>query len=255
MTDRIRADIKFAIMPEWVLYHPDLSHAAVRVYGALVRHANSNDEAWPSRASLSRECHCSPSTVKRAISDLLDAGAISREPRFEDGRQTSNLYVVYSVPPTDRGEGVTSDPGEGVTYDPGEGVTSDPGKNESQKERENPLSDESDDEAPFTMSHVEAFEALANACGYDADKIKAVGGGLIGKNAKIIRDLRVTAAEVEARAKAYKRKHPDWDLTPAALVKWWPTLGDDLVREQTCECGQPLNRHDDTVHDVMMETA
>lgn len=223
MTDRIRSDVRFAIMPEWVLFHPDLSHAAVRIYGALVRHANSADEAWPSKARLSRECHCSPSTVKRAISDLLVVGAVEREPRYEDGRQVANLYTVYTVPPLDRGEGATSDPGGRSPMTPpgGSPVTR---EEREPEEREKPLSSGDDDGEPYTMSHDEAFDVLADVCGYDAEAIRKTGGALIGKSAKRLRELRVSAGEVRRRARRYRTDHADWELTPAALVKWWPTL-------------------------------
>ncbi len=39
----------------------------------------------------------------------------------------------------------------------------------------------------------------------------------------------MTVEEIARRAATYRRKHPTWDLTPSALVKWWaecaPTTG------------------------------
>lgn len=257
MSDTIEADVRFAVVPEWVIFHEDLSHAAVRVYAVLQRHANGDGEAWPSLSRIGRLARCSPDTARRAIRDLVDAGALHREPRHEDGRQTSNRYVLFATPPEMRGGGGTHARG-GVAPVQGGRVAPVQGEERKPEEREpvKTLSGEPDeeDQGSPAMTHAEAFDALAHACGLDADGVRATGGALIGRNAKIIRDMGVTAEEVQARADAYRRAHPDWDLTPAALVKWWSTLepAPGTNGRGVCECGQPLNRHDPVAHDVML---
>lgn len=43
---------------------------------------------------------------------------------------------------------------------------------------------------------------------------------------KALADIRsvsplVKAEEFKTRAQIYRKKHPDWPLTPSALAKWW----------------------------------
>jgi hypothetical protein len=40
----------------------------------------------------------------------------------------------------------------------------------------------------------------------------------------------VTPDEIRARAAAYRRRHPRWDLTAPALAKHWATLGAPVER-------------------------
>lgn len=114
-TDRIgvRAQVLFATIPEWVLYHRELSDGAVRLYGVLNRYANQNAEAWPSRKTLATKMArpngkpASTSSVDRWLAELIAVGALAREARTRDtdGGSTSNLYILFSIPqggvPTD----------------------------------------------------------------------------------------------------------------------------------------------------------
>lgn len=107
---KIDAEIRFAIIPEWVLYSPTISNLGVRVYGALARHADKAGWSHPSRKRIGELIGCSEASVKRAVAELLEAGAI--EVRERQG--TSNQYLLrYS-------EGVGS-PATRVTHDPGVG--------------------------------------------------------------------------------------------------------------------------------------
>lgn len=97
----VTKDIRFAIVPEWVLYHPDLSPQAVRLYLTLERHADRDTRtAYPSRARLAGLLDVSVKTVDRALHELITVGAVSAKKRFDDaGDPTSNMYVVHAVPP------------------------------------------------------------------------------------------------------------------------------------------------------------
>lgn len=91
---------KFAIIPEWVLYHDGLSFAARAVYGALAAHADRDGRCWPSQATLAAKLHTSEATVKRAIAELRKAGAVTATPRHTRGRvKTSNLYQLHKDGP------------------------------------------------------------------------------------------------------------------------------------------------------------
>ena len=55
--------------------------------------ANKDGKCWPAIKTIARELNLSPSTVKRALNDLCQAGLLTKETRWrENGGLTSNLY-------------------------------------------------------------------------------------------------------------------------------------------------------------------
>ena len=74
----------------------------IAVYSALCMHArNDTQECWPSHVTIARELACSVSKVKELVGVLESLKLIAIEPRFgEDGRQTSNLYILLTPPVT-----------------------------------------------------------------------------------------------------------------------------------------------------------
>lgn len=99
MTPRIRADVAFAIIPEWIL-HSSISDRAVRLYGILWRHTDKAGRARPSRARQAKLLgDCSLDSVDRAKGELVGIGALSVEKRFTSGGdQTANDYVLHVTP-------------------------------------------------------------------------------------------------------------------------------------------------------------
>ena len=96
MTDRFEASVRFAVVPEWVLDHPDLSDRAVRLYGVLARYADTMGHAWPARSTLGNRLYCSVDSVDRALKELAGVGAITKRRRVDEaGDPTSNLYVLH----------------------------------------------------------------------------------------------------------------------------------------------------------------
>lgn len=97
----VDADVRFAIVPEWVIYAP-VSANAVRLYAVLARHADKDDAAtFVSRATLARKARVSADTVDRALKELLDLGALIRTRRRVIGSKENdtNLYTVISRAP------------------------------------------------------------------------------------------------------------------------------------------------------------
>ena len=89
--------VPYGTIPEWVLYS-DVSANAVRLYVTLTRYVGRNEAGWPSRKTLAGHCHLSPTTVDRALQELVDLGAIRIEPRYRsDGSQTSSLYYLSLI--------------------------------------------------------------------------------------------------------------------------------------------------------------
>lgn len=103
--------IPYSLIPRWVW--KKVSPRALQLYVVLADMADRSEQTcFPSIRYLADEMRCSPSHVKRAQAELVEAGAIKVESRFFDGRQTSNLYTVIQEQPGGspvKGEGLTSD--------------------------------------------------------------------------------------------------------------------------------------------------
>jgi len=100
---RATADFHFAMIPEYVLYHPDLIATDVRLFGILHRFANGSGRAWPSIKTLGEMLgRSSHQTVRDSIKRLIAAGAVTVEVGYrDDGSQTSNSYTIHMVPRPD----------------------------------------------------------------------------------------------------------------------------------------------------------
>lgn len=82
----------WAQIPEWVLFHPDLSDKDVRVFAAFQRYAGASAECWPGIPKLAARLSVSDRTIQRSIDSLAKVGAVQVRARFVEGRQTSNAY-------------------------------------------------------------------------------------------------------------------------------------------------------------------
>lgn len=90
----IRNTLPFSIVPEWLLT-AEVSANAVRLYGLLVRYADKEGHAHPSRRTLGKRIHVSPDTIDRALKELVAIGAVEVEHRRdESGDLTSNAYIL-----------------------------------------------------------------------------------------------------------------------------------------------------------------
>ena len=99
MGDTLHADIRFSIVPQWLL-EADISDRAIRIYGLIASYAdNETHTAFPSRDTLARRARCHVKTVDRAIVELVEAGAIEKQNRKNGDAYTSNLYTVKRVSP------------------------------------------------------------------------------------------------------------------------------------------------------------
>lgn len=73
----------------------NLSHRARTVYIYLYDRAGTKRKCWPSIRTIARELALSKSTVKRAITDLKDAGYIETEQQLRtNGGKSSLLYHI-----------------------------------------------------------------------------------------------------------------------------------------------------------------
>lgn len=94
MTELIDTDVRFSIVPEWLLHAP-ISDRALRLYAVLARYAdNATLQAFPSRMLLAKRAKCSVKSIDRAIDELMQVGAIDKKRRVKDGHYQSSLYTV-----------------------------------------------------------------------------------------------------------------------------------------------------------------
>jgi len=221
---------RYARIPEWVLFHDELTATAKLAYAALDRYAGATAKAWPGIPTLAKRLGMDTSTVRRAIRSLEEAGALVTTPRFVDGRQTSNHYrLVGDAPvPTRPGAGAGVPPGAGAGGEAGAGAW---GENESQKDREpderEPCSVEvADAPTPKPRSPQQRLadariEALALVTRADATRPPA----WYKRASKVLRDLgQPEPGELIVKAALYRRQWPTMTLTMEALAKHWAEL-------------------------------
>lgn len=116
-TLEIKGFTPYAQIPRWILRAGDkLSHGAVRLYGVIMTYAdNSTRAAFPSREKLAEDMGISVATVKRAIKELEEYGAVevTRRRNKKTGNFYANHYVLVFSDPR-----VISDPPREDTGDP-----------------------------------------------------------------------------------------------------------------------------------------
>ena len=97
MKDQIHTDIRFSIIPE-ALLDTGVSDRAIRVYAILARYAdNETGQCFPSRETLAKRVNCHWRSVDRAIQELVEVGAITKQHRKSGEAYQSNLYIVRKV--------------------------------------------------------------------------------------------------------------------------------------------------------------
>jgi len=106
MQDNLNTDLRFSIIPEWVL-DANVSDRAIRVYSIMARYAdNETLQAFPSRETLAKRAQCHWRSIDRAIDELVNLGAITKQHRRNGESYQSNIYTLRRVlpqvsPPTD----------------------------------------------------------------------------------------------------------------------------------------------------------
>jgi hypothetical protein len=80
----------------------------------LCDQANDDGECWPSLAAISEACEATPRAVQAHLSEMEKMGVLSIQPRYVDGRQTSNVYKINLIgtKPMDLGVNETQGGGE-----------------------------------------------------------------------------------------------------------------------------------------------
>lgn len=204
MAPRTRSDAgPFSIVPAWVL-DSDLSDGAVRLYAVLLRYADGDDQAWPSRTTLAARLRCSVDTIDRRIGELRTLGALTTEARYDgEGGRRSNVHTVRLARPPLRTDAA-------------------PPPRTDAEEKENQLERETDTAAKRPRPRDPLFDALVSAFGPASTPSRA---RFYGKTVAELRAVNATAEQVARAVRAMNAR--GWERpTPAAMVKHW----DDLLR-------------------------
>lgn len=91
---------RFATVPEWLLWHPDLSSLAVRVYATLDRFGQTPDRCFPSHAEIAKRIGVSARSVARPLDELEAVGALRVVHRGKPGGgRTSDGYWLAGDAP------------------------------------------------------------------------------------------------------------------------------------------------------------
>ena len=100
LDDQVTTDLKFSMVPEWLI-DSGCTDKALRLYVVLARYADNDDlTAYPGRGLLAKRMHCHRSSVDRAVEELIDLGAITKQVRFVEGKYTSSLYTIRRIAPS-----------------------------------------------------------------------------------------------------------------------------------------------------------
>jgi hypothetical protein len=75
------------------------------------------------------------------------------------------------------------------------------------------------------------FEALCDAMGADWKNMTKHEAARYNVAAKQLREIGATTGEVMNKARRYEFQHPDWPLTPTALISHWSTLSNSATRK------------------------
>lgn len=133
-----------------------------------------------------------------------------------------------STPPDDDGDDDSVPPPAGAAPPPSEQLKMDVG-------------DEGDE--PVTERAPDLFGAVAKACNYDTASMPGRSRAYVGKNAKALRELGATEADVERVAAAMAREWGSAKVTPGSLVTHWPRFSQPAATNGHSPQAHPAGVH------------
>jgi hypothetical protein len=164
---RATSDIgRFSIVPEWIIFHPDLSSNAVRLYAVIGRYIDLPKGSIPSRKTLAEKMGISVDTLDRAKHELIDAEALDVEERTIKGKQATNRYHLKHMEPKDA---VVAPPPGRTDAAPPRGRT-DAAQNEREENKPQKTSSSSADDDPKSNNLVAFYCDLITKMGGIVDK-------------------------------------------------------------------------------------
>ena len=99
VTDEVQWDGSrpaYVQLPEWLLFHPDLSDGAKMTWLALASYADKQGTAFPGVKTLAKRRGRGAVSIFNHLRELEEAGALRRSARYRDsdGGRTSTLYAL-----------------------------------------------------------------------------------------------------------------------------------------------------------------
>ena len=230
----------------WV-WRQNLTPASKIVLLAIADHADDDGgNAYPSKSTLALKTGYSERQVIRIVNELTAGGWMREEHRQVPGIPADRMPKVYRIA-LSRGDnlsprlpldGVTSVTLRGDICDV-DGVTSVSPK---------PSIEPSSKDLPSASRRIDVlWDAVVDACGLSGSTLTKSERGRVGTAVSELRAVGADPAEVSVRARAYRSKWPNVDLTPTALAANWSLFAPKGVRKgDVCrECSQPVTNHDD----------
>lgn len=98
------------------------------------------------------------------------------------------------------------------------------------------------------------WDAVTEAFGLSKAEITRSLASQLGKVVKDLKDVNATPEEIFKRYRNYKVLHPDWELTPFALVKHWAAITDSHVEKLLDITRKSRDREIDTYTEDQMLT-
>lgn len=88
---------RFAIVPEWLLYHPKLSNTAKCIYMTLIRHAREKDSCFPGQERIGKLLCISRKTIYTELQKLKEVGLIEIKSDSAGRHKTLNTYILLEA--------------------------------------------------------------------------------------------------------------------------------------------------------------
>lgn len=225
---------KFAQVPEELVYDPEITDGAVRVYAVLVRHGTDPSNCFPSYDRIGKLTGKSPRSIPRLILELEEAGWVERQhQRTPQGDLTSNGYHVFSSSQRATERGVRAPLRGPLRADERDTSAQDRAPKESQvkeSQGERDLPAKAGERAPAVRPRDDVWDAMLAVCGLSGSTPTATERGKWNHAAKDLRDVGATPGEISRKARVYRRRWPNVSLTPMALAANWSQL--DAAPEQ-----------------------
>ena len=213
MADKIQSDLHFAIVPRWIVRHPDLTAQAVRLYAALADHADKEGRSFPARSTLAAECGgMTRKTVDRALALLIEQKAVTVTRRHG----AVSTYTVHKSPP----EGVVSRVSQGVDTGVAGSVDTDVSQKKTHSEVD-PLSTRVSSE-----EYQKVYAEFVVLFGTPTGDMR----GRYGKAAKAAVAAGIDSGQLGPAKRRYQEVWPSVSCGPQALVNNWNRFGPRKAR-------------------------
>lgn len=209
------------------------NHLSLRARGLLVWLLDKPDGWQIDRDAIARQVPEGQHVIRGALAELTTHGYLVRRRERLEGGRFATVTVLYEYPPDLRDSGEmpahtagglppSGSPTSGSPTSQRETLT---GKTEKTFESTPSATTGGNGKKPRPRDPL--FDALACAGRrVDLAHLPASTARTIAVKVAELRAAQpdVTPEEITRRAHRYRREHPDWALTPAALVKHWAEL-------------------------------